>query len=104
MTDETKPPGIGRRAFLRRGSVTVAAATVLSTVPGWSGLLNTVSADAPEVDGGATEVDSTAGSLSQPLLAHVKDLTTGEISIFQGEREFIVHDVGLAGRLAAAAR
>jgi hypothetical protein len=104
MTDETKPSGIGRRAFLRRGSVTVAAATVLSTVPGWSGLINTVSADAPEVDGAGSEADTAAGSLSQPLLAHVKDLTTGEISIFQGTQEFVVHDPGLAGRLAAAAR
>ena len=41
---------------------------------------------------------------AQPLLAHVKDLSTGEISLFQGEREVVIRDPALARRLFSAAR
>jgi hypothetical protein len=45
-----------------------------------------------------------SGLLSEPLVAHVKDLSTGEISLFQGEREVLVRSPALARGLMSAAR
>ena len=76
------------------------------TFPGLSGLLTTVASDAPAAEPEATAVEGDAGaaSLGEPLVAHVKDLGTGEISLFQGEREVIFRDPALARRLASAVR
>jgi hypothetical protein len=35
-------------------------------------------------------------------LAHIRDLSTGEITLFQGEQEFVVRDPALARQLFAA--
>ena len=90
-----------RRIFLRRGTVTAAAVAFVGTFPGLSGLASTAVAEAPaaEPEAAAITGDAGAASLAQPLLAHVKDLGTGEISLFQGEREVILHDPALARRL-----
>jgi hypothetical protein len=92
-----------RRVFLRRGTITGAAVALVGTFPGLSGLASTAVADAPAVEPEAAVTgDAGTASLAQPLLAHVKDLGTGEISLFQGEREVIFHDPALARRLLSA--
>jgi hypothetical protein len=35
-------------------------------------------------------------------VAHIRDLSTGEIGLFSGTREIILHDPQLAARLARA--
>jgi hypothetical protein len=92
-----------RRTFLRRGTVTAAAVGVVTTVPGLSGLLLGAGSDAPAVDAGAGEAEADAGELSQPLLAQIRDLRTGEISLLQGEREIVIRNPGVARTLFAAA-
>jgi len=95
--------GVSRRTFLGRGSLAVAAAGVLSSVPGLTSLLGAADSEAPAAD--ATVAGADAGAtLSDPLVAHVRDLSTGEISLFNGTREVVVRDPQLAGRLARAAR
>jgi hypothetical protein len=84
--------------------LTAAAVGVAGSVPGLSSLLVSGSSEAPAVAPGASEVESDAGALTQPLVAQVKDLGTGEISLFQGEQEVVVRDPALARRLFAAAR
>jgi hypothetical protein len=42
--------------------------------------------------------------MTEPLIAHVKDLQTGEISLYMGEREFTYLDPTLAARLVRAAK
>ena len=86
---------VSRRTFLGRGSLAVAAAGVLSTVPGLSGLLGAAS---------VVGADAGAANLSEPLVAHVRDLSTGEISLFNGTQEVIVRNPQLANQLARAAR
>jgi hypothetical protein len=54
-------------------------------------------ADAAIVDTGASST-----GLSAPLVAHIRDLATGEIGLFSGTREVILHDPQLAARLARA--
>ena len=40
----------------------------------------------------------------EPLVAHVRDLSTGEIGIFNGTREVVFNDPQLAARLFRAAQ
>jgi hypothetical protein len=96
--------GLSRRAFLRRGAVTAAAVGVVGSVPGLSGLLVGGAAEAPAAESGATEAEGDVGALTQPLVAQVKDLGTGQISLFQGEQETVVRNPALARQLVAAAR
>jgi hypothetical protein len=46
--------------------------------------------------------DSESAALSEPLVAHVRDLATGEIGLFSGTREITLLDPQLAARLARA--
>ncbi|HTZ08772.1 MAG TPA: twin-arginine translocation signal domain-containing protein [Acidimicrobiales bacterium] len=94
---------VSRRTFLGRGSLAVAAAGVLSSVPGLSGLLGTAEADGPAADAGVTDAGA-AAQLDEPLVAHVRDAATGEISVFNGTREVVLRDPQLAGRLVRAVR
>ncbi len=95
---------VSRRTFLGRGSLAVAAAGVLSTVPGLSGLLGAAETEAPAADASVVGADAGAANLSEPLVAHVRDLSTGEISLFNGTQEVIVRNPQLANQLARAAR
>ena len=95
---------LSRRAFLRRGTLAAAAVGVVGSVPGLSGLLAGGAAEAPAVETGASEAEADVGALTQPLLAHVKDLSTGEISLFQGEQEIVIRNPAIARSLFTAAR
>ncbi|HEY1444206.1 MAG TPA: hypothetical protein VGF51_04845 [Acidimicrobiales bacterium] len=96
--------GLSRRTFLQRGTFTAAAVAVASSVPGVSSLVASTAADAPAVDTGISDAADEAGPLTEPLVAHVKDLSTGEISLFQGENEVVVKSPALARGLMTAAR
>jgi hypothetical protein len=96
--------GVSRRTFLGRGSLAVAAAGVLSSVPGLSGLIGAAETEAPAVDASAAGAEAGAANLTEPLVAHVRDISTGEISLFNGTREVIVRNPHLANQLLRAAR
>jgi hypothetical protein len=89
---------------LRRGAFTTAAVAVASSVPGISTFVATTAEDAPAVDTGVSGAADEAGPLTEPLVAQVKDASTGEISLFQGEREVVVHSPALARGLMSAAK
>ena len=95
---------LSRRNFLRRGTFTAAAVAVAGSVPGLSALVAGTTANAPTVEAGVDDVGDDAGALSEPLVAQVKDVTTGEMSLFQGEREVVVRIPELARSLLSAAR
>ena len=95
--------GLSRRSFLRRGTFTAATVAVVSSVPGLSSLV-AGTADVPAVETGASDAEMDSGVLSEPLVAHVKDVGTGEISLYQGEREVLVRSPALARSLMSAAR
>ena len=108
--EEAAPPsgargsGLSRRNFLRRGTFTAAAVAVAGSVPGISTLVATTTADAPAVDSALNDVGDDSGALTEPLVAQLKNLSTGEISLFQGEREVVVRSPALARSLMSAAR
>jgi hypothetical protein len=97
---------IERRAFLTRGSMAVAAAGVVTAVPGLATGLVAVEQDEPEAETFVAEAAAAGETLSmdEPLVAHVRDLTTGEIGLFSGTREIVFHDPSLAARLFSATR
>ncbi len=84
-----------RRAFLQRTTVGMAAAGALAAVPVFATKIIT------GPDGGAA---AAGGAAAGPLVAHVKDLASGEISLLIGTREVIHRDRALAARLYSAAR
>ncbi len=96
---------VSRRSFLRNSGLAVAAAGVMSQVPLLGNFVTAGEADVPAATDAATGAagEGTA-SLTGPLVAHVRDLSTGEIGIFNGTREVIYHDPQLAARLFRAAR
>ena len=103
---------VSRRSFLKGGSAAVAAAGAISAIPGLPAMVGALEAqgpaDAGAADAAATDAAATdaGGStvLSEPLVAHVRDLATGEIGLFSGAREVTVLDPQLAARLIKAAR
>jgi hypothetical protein len=96
--------GFSRRTFIHRGTLTAAAVGVVTSIPGLSGLITSGMTAAPAAEDDAGQVDGDLGAVTQPLFAHVKDLNTGEITVFQGEREVIIRDPAVANRLFSAAR
>ena len=94
---------IERRKFLTGGSVVVAAAGLAATMPGLAGDLAAAAEEARTAGGGAHAVGG-APTSDAPLVAHVRDLGTGEIVLFSGTEEYTLHDPALAARLVQAAR
>jgi hypothetical protein len=91
---------MNRRVFLTRSSMAVAAAGVASAVPGLATGLVATEAEAPAAESAIAE----SASMTEPLVVHVRDLASGEIGLFSGTREIVVHDPGLASRLFNASR
>lgn len=84
---------VSRRAFLSRSSLGIALAGAAMAVPGLSTVLKapSPSIDLPIQSGGA-----------EPLVAHVRDLASGELSLMVGTEHVVVRDPSLAGRLYGA--
>lgn len=88
---------IDRRQFLRRASAAAAGVGVLAAVPALPALAGSPgAASGARLPAGAT--------LDTPVVARVRDLATGEVSVYAGTREITVHDRDLAARLFAATR
>lgn len=96
------PLDMGRRQFLRTSGATAGIAAA-----GLAGVLPSL-LPAAEDDGAATAeavpAAADASSLSGPVTAHVADLSSGEVSVFYGDRTMLVHDPQLAGRILRAVK
>jgi hypothetical protein len=96
---------VSRRLFLRNSGLAVATAGVVSQVPGLSSLVGAAGADAPAAtDAAVAGTDEEAATMTEPLVAHVRDLSTGEIGIFNGTREVIYRNPQMAAQLFRAVR
>lgn len=86
---------VSRRAFLSRGSLGVVVAGAAAFVPVLGpALKNSMTASMTPAD---------MQAITEPLVAHVRDTRTGEISLMVGGDHVVVRDVDLAGRLHGAA-
>ena len=86
-----------RRQFLKRSSAVAAAAGVAATVPGSAGALTTrAKDDAPRLPDD--------DSVDVPVIAHVRDVRKGLVSLYVGEKEITIKDRRLAASLFHATR
>jgi hypothetical protein len=84
-----------RRSFITRTSMGVAGGVL-------AGALATEMVRPGAEQLGGLQLPSNAAA-TEPLIAHVRDLKTGEIALMVGTREVIYKDRELAARLAVAA-
>jgi hypothetical protein len=84
-----------RRSFLTSSSISVAMAAAIAAIPTAAAVLKR---PAPPAIWGST------ATLGEPLIAHVRDLNSGEISLLVGTREVVHRDIELARRLYSAAQ
>jgi hypothetical protein len=91
---------IDRRRFLMQGGAAVAAAGVASVVPisGANALMKGRNAAEHHA---AVPADA---KLDEPVVAHLRDLQSGEVSLFKGHKEVTVKDKHLAALLFNATR
>jgi hypothetical protein len=86
---------LARRGFLKRTTASVATIGVLASVPA----ALTALSDAPQLTE-TLETDLSSLALSEgPLVAHISNLATGEISLLSGTQEIIFRDPQLVMRL-----
>jgi F0F1-type ATP synthase membrane subunit c/vacuolar-type H+-ATPase subunit K len=95
--------GLSRRIFLRNGTLGVMAAGVASAVPGLGALVTAAAVDGPALDSSVAGVAENP-SLDSDIVAHVRDLGTGEIAVYRGTQEVIFRDPAVAARLFQATR
>ncbi|HLX40636.1 MAG TPA: hypothetical protein VKR42_08885 [Ktedonobacteraceae bacterium] len=86
---------LSRRRFFKQTSATAATFGVLAALP-------TMAATEAPVEVPAAE--ASIADFTEPLMAHVSDLASGEISLLMGTREIIFRDPQLVMRLLQAAR
>ncbi|MGI8753222.1 MAG: twin-arginine translocation signal domain-containing protein [Acidimicrobiales bacterium] len=93
---------ISRRKFVGRGSLGVAAAGVLASLPG---LPSWLASSAPEASGAAGDANVVAGDASgaeQSIVAQVHNINTGDISLHINGTTVAVRDPQLARNIARA--
>ncbi len=91
-----------RRGFFKQTTASVAtigvlAVGVLAAAPNLAAVVENSAPDVP-----AAETELSAATLTEPMLAHVRDVATGEVSLMVGEREIIYRDPQLVMRLLRA--
>jgi hypothetical protein len=84
-----------RRRFLTHTTIGVAFAAALALVPGVAAALKMPA---------RTSKVGLGKKAEGPVIAHVRDLATGEIAFLVGTERFIIRDRELAVRMHSAAR
>lgn len=87
---------LSRRRFFKQTSATAATFGVLAALP--------TMAAATEAPAEVPVAEASIADFTEPLMAHVSDLASGEISLLMGTREIIFRDPQLVMRLLQAAR
>ena len=86
---------LARRGFLKRTTASVATIGVLASVPA----ALTAMSDAPQITE-TVQTDLSSLTLAEgPLVAHISNLATGEISLLSGTQEIVFRDPDLVMRL-----
>jgi len=94
---------INRRAFIARSGAIAAAAGAAVLIPGQiAGAASRVSNGAGAKSVPMTSVMTSSKEPAAPIIAHLRNPATGEISVYSGSEEFILHDPALAARLVIA--
>jgi hypothetical protein len=94
---------VSRRSFLRTGTLSAAAVGVLASAPALPGFLQGLEADAPAAEGAGTDAEAAAADVAGPIFAHVTNASSGELSLYVGERQIAYRDPALVQHLLRAA-
>ena len=86
-----------RRDFLKHASATAAVVGVAAAVP--LSLAETAAADDTK-----TPTVPASARVDRHVVAHLRDVQTGEVAIYTGDREITVNDKRLAALLYKASR
>jgi hypothetical protein len=96
---------LDRRSFLVRGGAAAAVLGLAASVPGGTVIIGDIEAGGPALDSGAaSETDVAVSNMTDPVVAHVTDVESGEISIYSGTQEFVLRSPGLAAQLVRASK
>lgn len=90
---------VSRRLLLQVGTLGAAAAGLVASAPNFTNLLAGVTEDAPAVTGVATDAVTIAPSVDGPIIAHITDVSAGNVSIYLGDQEYSFQDHGLVQQL-----
>jgi hypothetical protein len=90
---------INRRRFLVQGGAVVAAAGVASAVP--FSAADALTKGRNKTHNAVVPADA---KLDEPVVAHLRDLHTGEVALYKGHTEVTVKDKHLAAILFNASR
>jgi hypothetical protein len=94
---------INRRAFIARSGAVAAAAGAAVLIPGQiAGAAARVSSGVAANKALTPSVITSSKEPAAPIIAHLRNAATGEIAVFSGNQEFILHDSGLAAQLVLA--
>lgn len=85
-----------RRKFLTRATIAAAAVT--------GGAATLAGMEAPAVLAAAPQARSPRPRRSDALVAHVRNISTGEVAVLMGTREVVYRDRALVARLLGAVR
>lgn len=83
-----------RRSFLKQTSAGAAALSLLPAVPALEPIYHSREAIVPEL----------SGRLPGPMVVHVSDVATGELTLLIGAEEIVFRDPHLIARIIKAAR
>jgi hypothetical protein len=97
LTDPDAEASPGMTATRRQVIVGAAAASVTVAAVG-AGVAGTTLA------GTALAAESSRSSSKEPVVAHVRDVASGQIDVFVGDRQVTIRDRAVAARLANVAR
>lgn len=89
---------VTRRTFLARASIAAAGVTSGAAV------INSVVASAIPAAGATPVVRGVAPAPGDPLVAHVRNIATGEVAVLMGTREVVYRDPALVARLMGVVR
>lgn len=95
-------PGLSRRRFMGRGSLGVAAAGVIGSVPGLGSWLASTAPETSAAAGDTNAAASDASGAEQAIVAQVHDVSTGDISLHINGATFPLRDPELARTIARA--
>ena len=82
-----------RRSFLQHTPVSAATLTLLPAMPALAAIRRVPKAATPVL----------SGASARSIVIHVKDVRTGEMTLFAGTREIALRDRGLVARFVEAA-
>ena len=87
---------LARRGFLKRTTASVATLGVMASVP--TAALTALT-EAPQVTETAGTDLSSLSLAEGPVIAHISNLATGEVSLLSGTQEIVFRDPDLVMRL-----